>query len=266
MNAYCLFCRTHKAEDAALVLEKRGIERAFSPRILRRKRVKGTNIDVEYDLLPGYVFAYSERDLEEFDVFRGIPGAIRWLRENPDRESAGIYTMKSSRGAEGNQYGQADPGPWEGACVRPASTSNSPEDVQPDQPVHPEQPDQPVHPGQPDQPVHPEQPDRPDPGDRKSPSSLYSLTGSDREFAMDLYLRDGIVGKVVLLKEGDKVILDDPLFKHSSGRITRIDYKKQRARVEYQFAGTTCHTWIACDLVYTGKDQENSTYRVSMQK
>lgn len=218
MNAYCLFCRTHKAEDAAIVLEKRGIERAFSPRILRRKRVKGVNIDVEYDLLPGYVFAYSEKDLEEFDVFHGIPGAIRWLREDPDRESTDAYTIKSSRGKEDNQPEQAG------------------------------------------------QPDQSDPGGRESTSGLYSLTGSDREFAMDLFRRDGVVGKVVILKEGDRVILEDPLFKNSSGRITRIDYKKQRARVEYQFAGTTCHTWIACDLVYTGKDQENSTYRVSIQK
>lgn len=162
MYVYCLFCQTQKCRAVAFALEQRGIPRAFSPRIINRQRVKGKNLDVTYDLLPGYVFVYSDEKLESFDAFRGVVGIIRRLG-----------------GAE----------------------------------------------------------------------SGYELTGTDYDFAMRLYRKDGLVGYVTVFKVGDEVRLDDPLFAGCQGRITHLDIKKQRARVDYQFANMSCHTWIACDLI-----------------
>lgn len=162
MHAYCLFCQTQKCKSVARTLEIRGVPRAFSPQIIKRQRVKGKNVDRMYDLLPGYVFVYSEEALADFSVFRGLDGMIRRL---------GV------------------------------------------------------------------------------PEEGYELTGGDREFAMRLYRKNGVIGQITVFKVGDAVRLDDPLFAGSDGRITRIDLRKQRARVEYRFAGMSCYTWIACDMI-----------------
>lgn len=162
MYAYCLFCQTQKCKTVALCLEQKGMLRAFSPQIIRRHRIKGKNVDALYDLLPGYVFAFSETELQSFEPFRGIDGVIRRLG------------MKDNR---------------------------------------------------------------------------YALTGSDLDFAMNLYRKDGTVGQITVFKKGDIVRLDDPLFNGCKGEITQIDYRKQRARVAYQFIGMQCFTWIACELI-----------------
>lgn len=162
MYAYCLFCQTQKCGMVAAALEKRGVLRAFSPQIYKRQRIQGRNVDRLYDLLPGYVFVFSEDALDEYDLFRGVDGIVRRI------------------------------------------------------------------------------------GD---PEESYRLTGADREFALNLYRKEGVVGQITVYKVGDAVRMDDPLFNGVSGKISQIDYKKQRARVEYRFAGMSCYTWIACDLI-----------------
>lgn len=169
MYVYCLFCQTQKCRTVAIALEQRGIPRAFSPQIINRQRIKGKNLDVKYDLLPGYVFVFTDEKLTSFSAFHNVSGIVRRL------------------------------------------------------------------------------------GD---PENYYALTGADYEFAMRLYRKDGLVGKMTVFKVGDEVRLDDPLFAGCQGRITRLDYKKQRARVDYQFAGMSCHTWIACDLITATEELE----------
>lgn len=169
LYVYCLFCETQKCRAVAYALEQRGIPRAFSPRIINRKRVKGKNLDVTYDLLPGYVFAYTEEKLDTFVAFRGIAGIIRWL------------------------------------------------------------------------------------GDQENG---FELAGADYEFAMRLYRKDGLVGQLTVFKVGDEVRTDDPLFADCDGKITRIDYRKQRARVDYRFANVSYHVWVACDMITPAQKQE----------
>ncbi len=160
--AYCLYCRTQRCEKIARMLEVKGMVRAFSPRILQRQRVKGENIRMYTDFLPGYVFAFSEKQLKDYSVFFGIDGLIR-------------------------KVGQAD--------------------------------------------------------------EKYELQGSDREFAMELLEKDGVVGGMRMVKIGEEVTLDDPLFAGNRGRVTRIDYRKERARVDFMFRGNECHTWVALEGV-----------------
>ena len=59
-------------------MEISGIERAFSPQIVRRQRKKGKNIEKMFDLLPGYVFAYSTRPAKGLSQLK-VEGVIRVL-------------------------------------------------------------------------------------------------------------------------------------------------------------------------------------------
>ena len=77
MYVYCLFCRTQRCTRVARLLEIRGVQRAFSPKILSRQRKQGLNIDRERDLLPGYVFIFSDERLLDYKMFSGIDGVIR---------------------------------------------------------------------------------------------------------------------------------------------------------------------------------------------
>ena len=162
MFAYCFYCQTQRCSLIASRMEQRGIERAFAPQIIRRQRRRGKNEDRRYDLLPGYVFAYSEREWESHEIMSGIDGIIRRI---------------------GN------------------------------------------------------------------PEHRWALTDGDRDFAMNLYRKDGVVGQITVFRVGDTVRLDDPLFNGCQGTVTQLDHRKGRARVDYRFAGMNCFTWIACELI-----------------
>ena len=162
MYVYCLFCRTQRCARIAQLLEIRGVEKAFSPRILSKQRIEGKNVPRERDLLPGYVFLFHEERLMEWDMFAGIDGIIR-------------------------RVGRTEKG--------------------------------------------------------------YELEGPDREFALGLYEKDGQVGAMKLVSIGEKVRLEDDLFTGSQGVVTKIDYRKERARVDFVFEGNACHTWVAVEDV-----------------
>ena len=160
MYAYCLFCRTQRCTRIAQLLEIKGADRAFSPKILSKQRKQGQNYDRERDLLPGYVFIFSEDRLINYDLFAGIDGVIR-------------------------RVGRTETG--------------------------------------------------------------YELEGADRDFAFGLLEKDGKVGALKMVKLGETVRLEDSLFDGSEGVVTKIDYRKERARVDFRFEGNDCHAWIAID-------------------
>ena len=162
MYAYCYFCQTAHCKAIAVQMEQQGAVRAFTPRIIRRQRIQGVNIDKMYDLLPGYVFAFMEEEPHPSGPFRNINGIVRRIGNAGDR---------------------------------------------------------------------------------------WRLTGSDYEFAMNLFRKDGVVGQVTLIRTGDQVRIDDPLFNRASGTVTKVDYRKGRARVEYQFDGMQCFAWVAFEML-----------------
>ena len=162
MYVYCLFCRTQRCARIAQLLEIRGVERAFSPKILSKQRIEGKNVPREWDLLPGYVFLFHGERLTEWDMFSGIDGIIR-------------------------RVGKTEKG--------------------------------------------------------------YELEGADREFALGLYEKGGQVGAMKLVAVGETVRLADDLFDGSEGVVTKIDYRKERARVDFRFEGNACHTWVAIEDV-----------------
>ena len=77
MYAYCLFCLTQRCKIIARLLEIRGVTRCFSPQIIRKQRKQGQNVQKSFDLLPGYVFIYSEERLTDYRLFYGMDGVIR---------------------------------------------------------------------------------------------------------------------------------------------------------------------------------------------
>ncbi len=162
MYVYCLFCRTQRCARIARLMEIRGVERAFSPKILSKQRIEGKNVFKEHDLLPGYVFLFHEERIIEWDIFSGIDGIIR-------------------------RVGRTEKG--------------------------------------------------------------YELEGADREFALGLYEKNGQVGAMKLVSVGETVRLADNLFDGSEGVVTKIDYRKERARVDFKFEGNACHTWVAIEEV-----------------
>ncbi len=159
---YCLFCETNKCKKVASLLEMKGIDRAFAPQIIKRQRKLGQNVDMRFDLLPGYVFVYSSRKSESVSALR-VEGVIRVL---------GL--------------------PEDGFCLR----------------------------------------------------------GADLDFAMSLLNKDGILDVMHLIRVGDKVEILDPIFNRCKGSVLHLDYRKQRANIEFAFSGMIFHSWVACDILY----------------
>lgn len=162
MFVYCLFCVTQRCKAIAQMLEVHEKIRAFSPQIIRKQRKQGENIERCFDLLPGYVFVYSDERLTDYSMFHGIDGIVR-------------------------RVGKQDDG--------------------------------------------------------------YELAGPDLDFAMRLLEKEGVVSSMKICRIGDDVTLEDPLFSGCQGQVTEIDYRKERAKVEFMFDQNSCCTWIALEDV-----------------
>lgn len=158
---YCLFCETKRCKKVASVLEMSGISRAFSPQIVKRQRKNGKNVELLFDFLPGYIFAFTNTPINDVSLLR-IDGVIRVLGK---------------------------------------------------------------------------------------PSQRYCLQGEDRTFALNLLKKNGIIDAIRILRTGDNVMFSVESFFGSEGTIVQIDYRKQRAKVMFPFAGTSCSSWVACSII-----------------
>ena len=77
----------------------------------------------------------------------------------------------------------------------------------------------------------------------------YELEGSDLDFALKLLEKNGLVGAMKIYRLGDAVALEDPLFSGCRGRVVEIDYRKERAKVEFEFDRNSCSTWVSLENV-----------------
>ena len=84
MYSYCLFCVTVKCEMIASAIRQKFGYKAFSPRIVQRKWIKGECHEEIRPYLPGYVFVYSEEPITEFREIRMMEGVGRYLGERKD--------------------------------------------------------------------------------------------------------------------------------------------------------------------------------------
>ena len=60
MKVYCLFCETIRCGYVARSIERVFGFRAISPKQVQHTWSEGRMVDIEHDLLPGYVFVYLE--------------------------------------------------------------------------------------------------------------------------------------------------------------------------------------------------------------
>ena len=82
MYTYCLFCETGKCDFVAHAVEQVYSCRAYSPKQIQHTWDKTQFVDREHDLLPGYVFVYSEEPvLLPQDFRRRLDRIIRCLRD-----------------------------------------------------------------------------------------------------------------------------------------------------------------------------------------
>ena len=79
MHIYCVFCQTQRCGAIASWLSKTHMGQAVSPKVTMRERKEGVNRDVLRDLLPGYVFLFSEEGIRDFSPLHQVHGLIRIL-------------------------------------------------------------------------------------------------------------------------------------------------------------------------------------------
>jgi transcription antitermination factor NusG len=85
MYTYCLFCETGKCGYVARAVMQKIPCRTLSPKQVQHTWAKGKMVDIEHDLLPGYVFVYTENERLDVALLRPIQGIIRCL-SSQDRE------------------------------------------------------------------------------------------------------------------------------------------------------------------------------------
>lgn len=77
----------------------------------------------------------------------------------------------------------------------------------------------------------------------------YELTGSDLAFAQMLHNMDGVIGIMRAYQEGEIVKLDNSLFGGFEGRIVRLDRRKGRAQIEFDFDESTQRVWVGYEMI-----------------
>ena len=83
----------------------------------------------------------------------------------------------------------------------------------------------------------------------------YQLQGEDRSFAEMLYAHDGTIGIMKAYKEGDRVKLARDMLGDFEGEIIRLDRRKGRAQLQYNFDGNSYKVWVGYELIEDGKPQ-----------
>ena len=84
---------------------------------------------------------------------------------------------------------------------------------------------------------------------------------SDRDFALALYEQDGLITTQQLIREGETVVLKNSPFSACRGEVTAVDYRKQRAKVEFVFDGLRCASWV-CASASRSKSSRISLHRL----
>lgn len=82
---YCVFCSTQKCGKVAIQAQKLFGCKAIRPRREQLKWVKREAVRETHDLLPGYIFLYSDHELEHTHLLREIAGVIRCLSDQEHR-------------------------------------------------------------------------------------------------------------------------------------------------------------------------------------
>ncbi len=81
MFIYCLFCEPGKSRFVMKAAEVTLGCRTISPKQMQHTWSKGRMVDIERDMLPGYVFLYFEEEKPETSYLKSLQGVVRCLRD-----------------------------------------------------------------------------------------------------------------------------------------------------------------------------------------
>lgn len=77
----------------------------------------------------------------------------------------------------------------------------------------------------------------------------YQLVGDDRRFAEMLRANGGTIGIMKTYREGDRVKLAKDMLGGFEGEIVKLDKRKGRAQIEYNFDGTCYKVWVGYEMI-----------------
>ena len=86
------------------------------------------------------------------------------------------------------------------------------------------------------------------------------LHGQDLKFAEMLYRKNGIIGSVPLVQEGERCLLSDPSWQGMHGIVIKMDRGRKRCCIQFEFDGIIRTIWVGYELVESDKsiDREES--------
>ena len=162
MRTYCLFCETSKCGCVAKTAARKLSCRDILHKQVQHTWSKGKMVDIEHDLLPGYVFLYLEEEPLNVLAVKEIDGVIRCLCDGEKR---------------------------------------------------------------------------------------YELSGSDKQFAMMLLKKDGIIGKTKVYREGQMIRICEGAYQGLETKILKVNHQKSRMQIEIPFANLPVRTWVEFEIV-----------------
>lgn len=77
----------------------------------------------------------------------------------------------------------------------------------------------------------------------------YQLQGDDLRFARMLYEHNGVIGIMKTYREGDRVKLVKHMMGDFDARIIKLDPRKGRAQLQYEFDGSSYKVWVGYDMI-----------------
>ena len=80
-------------------------------------------------------------------------------------------------------------------------------------------------------------------------SGQYELTGPDRDFALMLLEKDGVIGKTEVYEEGDRIRIREGAFLNVETQILKVDRRSHRIQIELPFAGRPVRTWVEYEMI-----------------
>ena len=81
----------------------------------------------------------------------------------------------------------------------------------------------------------------------------FQLRGDDLRFARMLHAHGGVIGIMKTYQEGDRVMLAQGAMGDFKGEIIKLDRRKGRALLRYNFDGNICNVWVGYEMI---KDSE----------
>ena len=75
------------------------------------------------------------------------------------------------------------------------------------------------------------------------------LEGQDLSFAEMIYRRQGIMGTVSLLQEGDRCRVADSAWKDIQGKVVKMDFGRKRCCIEFEFDEVRRTIWVGYEMV-----------------